>query len=242
MAAAPAAANLPQAKYRVIAMREIVLDTETTGLEPAEGHRVVEIGCVELVNHVPTGNTWQTYLNPERDMPTAAFEVHGLTTEFLAAQPRFAEIVDEFLGFVGDDKLVIHNAGFDLAFINAELGRVGSPEIPPARAVDTVRLARRKFPGAPASLDALCRRFDIDASSRTRHGALLDAGLLAQVYLELVGGRQPGLGHARAAADRSTTGNRGTAARPPRPHAPTGDEAAAHADFVDSLTDPIWRQ
>ncbi len=223
-------------------MREIVLDTETTGLEPAEGHRIVEIGCVELVNHVPSGNTWQTYLDPERDMPTAAFEVHGLTTEFLATQPRFAEIVDKFLEFVGDDKLVIHNAGFDLAFINAELGRIGSPAILPARAVDTVRLARRKFPGAPASLDALCRRFDIDASSRTRHGALLDAGLLAQVYLELVGGRQPGLGLARAAADQSTTGDQGTVARPPRPHAPPHDEAAAHAAFVDSLTDPIWRQ
>ncbi|MCH9019370.1 MAG: DNA polymerase III subunit epsilon [Proteobacteria bacterium] len=223
-------------------MREIVLDTETTGLEPAAGHRVVEIGCVELVNHVPTGGTWQTYLNPERDMPTAAFEIHGLTTEFLAAQPRFAEIADKFLEFVGDDKLVIHNAGFDLAFINAELGRIGSPEIPPARAVDTLGLARRKYPGAPASLDALCRRFDIDTSSRARHGALLDARLLAQVYLELVGGRQPGLGLATAAADPSTAGDQGTVARPPRPHAPTRDEAVAHAAFVDSLTDPIWRQ
>lgn len=242
MAAASAAANLPEAKYRVIAMREIVLDTETTGLEPAAGHRVVEIGCVELVNHVPTGDTWQTYLNPERDMPTAAFEIHGLTTEFLATQPRFAEIADKFLEFVGDDKLVIHNAGFDLAFINAELGRIGVPEIPPARAVDTLQLARRKYSGAPASLDALCRRFDIDTSSRTRHGALLDAGLLAQVYLELVGGRQPGLGLARAAAGQSTAGDQGTVARPPRPHAPTRDEAAAHAAFVDSLTDPIWRQ
>ncbi len=225
-----------------MAMREVVLDTETTGLEPAEGHRIVEIGCVELVNHVPTGRTWQTHLNPERDMPTAAFEVHGLTTEFLATQPRFAEVIGAFLAFVGDDKLVIHNAGFDLAFLNAELRRIAHPEIPPARAVDTVQLARRKFPGAPASLDALCRRFAIDTSSRTRHGALLDAGLLAQVYLELVGGRQPGLGLAKAEAAESSVSGRGAVERPPRPHAPTPEEAAAHAAFVDSLTDPIWRQ
>ena len=225
-------------------MREVVVDTETTGLDPAEGHRIVEIGCLELVNHVPTGREYQTYLNPDRDMPSGAFEVHGLSAAFLADKSRFAEVADAFLDFIGDDKLVIHNAGFDLGFINAELGRIERPPLPRSRAIDTVEIARRKFPGAPGNLDALCRRFAIDATARSRHGALLDAGLLASIYLALIGGRQPGLGlAARAAADAATTAEvAATAARPPRPHAPTNAETAAHAAFVDGLKDPIWRR
>jgi DNA polymerase-3 subunit epsilon len=234
-------------------MREVVLDTETTGLDPAAGDRIVEIGCIELVNHIPTGRDWQTYVNPERTMPTAAFEVHGLSDQFLAGKPRFAEIADAFLGFLGGDKLVIHNAGFDLGFINAELERLGRPTLAGARAIDTVTLARRKFPGAPASLDALCRRFAIDTSARQRHGALLDAGLLADVYLALIGGRQPGLGLA-ARADgaplhpRQSPGTDSPAAataaapRAPRRHAPSDEEAAAHGAFVDTLNEPLWRR
>lgn len=222
-------------------MREVVVDTETTGLEPAEGHRVVEIGCIELVNHIPTGREFQTYVNPERDMPAAAFEVHGLTAEFLSDKPRFAEIAEAFLAFLGDDGLVIHNAEFDLGFIDAELGRLDLPPLSRARVIDTVALARRKFPGAPASLDALCRRFAIDASARTRHGALLDAGLLADVYLALIGGRQPGLGLAVRSGDAPAAAAP-SEARPARPHAPTDEEAAAHAAFVDGLKDPIWRR
>ena len=223
-------------------MREVVVDTETTGLDPAEGHRIVEIGCLELVNHVPTGREYQTYLNPDRDMPSGAFEVHGLSAAFLADKSRFAEVADAFLDFIGDDKLVIHNAGFDLGFINAELGRIERPPLPRSRAIDTVEIARRKFPGAPGNLDALCRRFAIDATARSRHGALLDAGLLASVYLALIGGRQPGLGLAARAAAAATAEVAATAARPPRPHAPTDAETAAHAAFVDGLKDPIWRR
>ena len=228
-------------------MREVVVDTETTGLDPAEGHRIVEIGCLELVNHVPTGREYQIYLNPDRDMPSGAFEVHGLSAAFLADKSRFAEVADAFLDFIGDDKLVIHNAGFDLGFINAELGRIERPPLPRSRAIDTVEIARRKFAGAPANLDALCRRFAIDATARSRHGALLDAGLLASVYLALIGGRQPGLGLAAHAADDAATTAEvaATAARPPRPprpHAPTDAETAAHAAFVDGLKDPIWRR
>lgn len=228
-------------------MREVVLDTETTGLDPATGDRIVEIGCIELVNHIPTGRDYQAYVNPERAMPTAAFEVHGLSDEFLAGKPRFAEVADAFLGFLGDDKLVIHNAGFDLGFINAELERLGRPPLAAARAIDTVALARAKFPGAPANLDALCRRFAIDTSARERHGALLDAGLLADVYLALIGGRQPGLGFAARAGDARTAANSASPAvalplRAPRPHAPSDEELAAHAAFVDTLNEPLWRR
>ncbi len=226
-------------------MREVVLDTETTGLEPAEGHRIVEIGCLELVNHVATGRDWQVYINPEREMPGAAFAVHGLSTEFLGEKPVFAEVVADFLDFVGDDPLVIHNAAFDLGFLNAELKNLGFALIDAGRAVDTVQLARRRFPGAQASLDALCRRFGIDNSHRTRHGALLDAELLAEVYLELVGGRQPGLALSALAANNGASADEPATAetqprREPRPHAPSADEAAAHAAFVATLTDPIW--
>lgn len=172
-------------------MREIVLDTETTGLDPDAGDRIVEIGCLELINHVPTGRTLHHYINPERDMPLAAFEVHGLSTEFLSGYPVFAALADEIVEFLGDAVLVIHNASFDMKFINSELRRLSRPEIPMAQALDTVQLARRKYPGAQVSLDALCRRFEIDNGHRTLHGALLDADLLAAVYLELIGGRQP---------------------------------------------------
>lgn len=229
-------------------MREIVLDTETTGLDPINGDRLVEIGCVEVFNHIATGRTYHQYINPQRDMPAGAFAVHGLSEEFLSGHPVFAEIVDAFLEFVGDDPLVIHNAAFDMGFINAELRRLKRRELPMSQSVDTVRMARRRFPGAPASLDALCRRFDIDNSSRTYHGALLDAELLAEVYLELRGGRQPGLSLAAAEAGASTeTADADTAIpapaaeiRPPRPHAPTAGELAAHQAFVATLKEPMW--
>ena len=222
-------------------MRAIVLDTETTGLDPGSGHRIVEIGCVELVNHVATDVVYQTYVNPERDMPRDAFEVHGLSQEFLNSKPRFAEVVDDFLAFIGDARLVIHNADFDLGFLDAELERIAYPILARARVVDTVQLARRKYPGAPANLDALCRRFNVDTSARDHHGALLDARLLAEVYLQLLGGRQPGLALANAAAKPSLAGQSGAAVRPPRPHAVSDEEDAAHAAFVDRLNDPIWR-
>ena len=220
-------------------MREIVLDTETTGFDPGAGHRVVEIGCVELRDHVPTGASYQTYVDPEREMPDEAFAVHGLGTEFLAEKPLFATIVADFLDFIGDAPLVIHNAEFDLKFLNAELARLDLPALPSERAIDTVAMARRKFPGAPASLDALCRRFNIDVSAREKHGALLDAELLAQVYLELTGGRQPGLVLAVEAAAEGSTGERRD--RPPRPHTPTPKELEAHDRFVDGLEAPIWK-
>ncbi|MBI1775614.1 MAG: DNA polymerase III subunit epsilon [Proteobacteria bacterium] len=223
-------------------MREIVLDTETTGLDPQAGHRVVEVACLELVNHVPTGNSFQKYVNPEREMPLDAFAVHGLSSEFLASQPRFAEIVDSFLEFIGNDTLVIHNAEFDLSFINAELERVARTKLERERAVDTVSLARRKFPGAQASLDALCRRFSIDATARAKHGALLDCELLAQVYLELVGGREPGLSLADARTLERAADSEIAAAqpRPPRRHAPSEAELAQHAAFLAKLKDPVW--
>ena len=226
-------------------MREIVLDTETTGLDPKSGHRVVEIGCLELINHMPSGETFQRYLNPERDMPSDAFDVHGLSDEFLADKPLFADVADAFLDFIGDAPLVIHNARFDIGFLNAELDRVERSGLEIARTIDTVELARRKQPGAPANLDALCRRFGIDNSGREKHGALLDAELLAEVYLELIGGRQPALGLSREArtADATTAGTRAApAARPAREHGPSADELTAHGAFVDSLKDPVWRR
>lgn len=224
-------------------MREVVFDTETTGLDPAAGHRVVEIGAVELDNHMPTGRTYWTYLNPERDMPPEAFAVHGLSEEFLSDKPLFADAADALIEFFGDATLIAHNAEFDLKFLNAELANLGKPAIPAERAVDTVMMARRKFPGAQANLDALCRRFQIDLTDRTLHGALKDARLLAEVYLELIGGRQPGLALAAeavaAAGPSATTTTRPQ--RPPRPHAPSADEEAAHARFLEKLEDPLWR-
>jgi DNA polymerase-3 subunit epsilon len=232
-------------------MREIVLDTETTGLEPTEGHRVVEIGALELINHVPSGRFFHVYLNPEREMPSDAQQVHGLTAAFLRDQPVFAEVVDDFLAFLDHDRnagpaparLVIHNAGFDIAFLNSELGRLGRAPVDRERGViDTLQLGRQRFPGAPNSLDALCRRFNVDASARVRHGALLDAELLAEVYLGLVGGRQPDLGLVVVETRRITVQTEPRVPRPARPHAPSPAELAAHAAFLERLTAPIWLQ
>lgn len=225
-------------------MREIVLDTETTGLDPYSGHRIVEIGCVELVNRMATGNVYHQYINPERDMPEEAFRVHGLSEEFLGDYPVFREIADAFVDFIGDSPMVIHNAGFDMKFINAELEWLKKPVYPMGQAVDTLMMARQRFPGAQVSLDALCRRFEIDNSSRTFHGALLDSELLAEVYLELTGGRQPGF---ELAGNGATGGGAGAAAlkkdrpfREARPHAASEAELAAHAEFMTQIKDPIW--
>lgn len=231
-------------------MREIVMDTETTGLDPNDGHRIVEIGGVELMNHVPTGRVYHQYINPERDMPTEAFEVHGLSEERLSKEPVFAAIADDFIAFVGDAKLVIHNASFDMKFINAELGWLGKPPIPFDRAVDTLAIARKRFPGSPASLDALCRRFGVDNSAREKHGALLDSEILADVYLELIGGRQPDLAAGlEAAADRRSGASEQRAAWKPTPRPTplppriTEEERARHEAFIDSLGDgALWRR
>jgi DNA polymerase-3 subunit epsilon len=217
-------------------MREIVLDTETTGLDPRQGHRLVEIACVELVHHVPTGRSFHRYVDPGRDIPEDARAVHGLDAEFLAGQPPFAAIVDELLAFIGSDPLVIHNAEFDLAFLNAELARLERPPLAVAY-VDTLGLARRRFPGSPASLDALCRRFAIDLSSREKHGAEIDCRLLAAVYVELLGGRQPDLDLALSEAVVAVA-NR--TRREPRPHEPTQDELAAHQAMLALVTKPLW--
>lgn len=220
-------------------MREVVLDTETTGLDPRSGHRIVEIGCVELINHMATGKHFHKYLNPERDIPEQASAIHGLTEEFLSDKPLFADIAEEFEAFIGDSTLVIHNAEFDLGFINAEREKISQPPVAPDRAIDTVSLARRKFPGAQANLDALCRRFKIDNSDRTVHGALKDAQLLAEVYLELIGGRQQDLG--LSAEERKIVEAAEKNRRPPRPHAPTDAEQLAHAQFIEKLESPIWK-
>ncbi len=216
-------------------MREIVLDTETTGFEPAEGHRIVEIGCVELVEHLPTGRTYRCYLNPERSVPVDSVRIHGLGDEFLADKPKFSDVVDEFLDFIGDAPLVIHNASFDLKFLNWELHRIGRPLIPYGRAIDTIEVAKSKIPGARYSLDELCKRFAIDLSARTKHGALLDAELTSQVYLELMGGRQRKL--SLTAIDRADEAAQDMVrlirVRPvPLPARLTALEAEAHARFV----------
>lgn len=225
-------------------MREIVMDTETTGLDPSSGDRVVEIGCVELYNHVPTGRTYHQYINPERSMPEEAYKIHGLSDEFLRDKPVFAKIADGFLNFVGTAKLVIHNAAFDMKFLNAELGWLRKRLLPWDQAIDTLAMARQKFPGSPSSLDALCRRFGIDNSSRTLHGALLDSEILAEVYLELIGGKQPGLTLAQTASERVVSD--GSEWRPSRRQKPlpsrlTEKEKAAHAAFVEKLGDnALW--
>jgi DNA polymerase-3 subunit epsilon len=235
-------------------MREIVLDTETTGLSWRDGHRIVEIGALELMHHLPSGKRLHLYINPERDIDEGAAAVHGLTNAFLCDKPLFAEIVDEFLTFIGDAPLVIHNASFDLGFINAELDRIQHPLLPMERAIDTLVIARKKFPGAQANLDALCRRFEIDNGHRDLHGALVDADLLASVYVELLGGRQPGL--SLGAENKNDTIAVATIAeqessvlrvdpnkktiRPARPYAPTAEETAAHDAFLAKLKDPIW--
>ncbi len=230
-------------------MREIVVDTETTGLNPLEGDRIVEIACIELTHHVPTGRDLHRYVNPRRDVPEAAYRIHGLSADFLAGHPGFEDIASELMEFLGDAKLVIHNAPFDMGFINEELRKTGFPAIPMQRSIDTLAMARKKFPGMPNSLDALCRRFGVDNSARVRHGALLDAELLAEVYLEFRGGRQPDLGlgpaarpAARAQDDGLRPAREKNAApfRPPRQHAPTAAEIAAHEAFVAQLKDPLW--
>ena len=224
-------------------MREIVLDTETTGLDPLTGDRVVEIGCVELLNRIPTGATFHVYLNPERDMPEEAFRVHGLSSDFLSDKPRFAEIAKDFLEFVADGALVIHNAAFDMAFLDAELKRLGQPPIGRERVVDTLMLARRKNPGGANSLDALCQRYGIDNSRRTKHGALLDSEILAEVYLELLGGRQASLGLSHLAG-RALARGAGVGKRPtPLEPRLTEADVVAHLAFVATLGgEPIWRE
>jgi DNA polymerase-3 subunit epsilon len=227
-------------------MREIVLDTETTGLSPAEGHRVVEIGGVELVNRFPTGRTVHFYLNPQRDMPAEAYEVHGLSAEFLKDKPLFADVADEFVEFIADATLVIHNASFDHGFLNAELARLGKPAIPRERLLDTLLLARRKHPNGPNRLDDLCARYGIDNSRRTKHGALLDSEILAEVYLELIGARQAQLGLVATVSETTTISIAGIAVRPrpaPLPVRLSDNELAAHAAFIASLgPSAIWTQ
>ena len=227
-------------------MREIVLDTETTGFEPSEGHRIVEIGAVELLNKMPTGRTYHQYINPERAMPKEAFEVHGLGDDFLRDKPVFKTIARAFIEFVGESTLVIHNAAVDMKFLNAELKTLGHPGLPMSQSLDTVAMARRKFPGAPASLDALCRRFGIDNSAREKHGALLDCELLAEVYLELIGGRQPDFVLATAAAQtaahqRDTQAGRAKARPSVLASRLTEDEQAAHQAFLVKMGDAaVW--
>jgi len=225
-------------------IREIALDTETTGLRPEEGHRVIELGCIELINHLPTGRTLHHYFDPERPIDPDATRVSGITDEMVRGKPKFGDLAQSFLDFIGDAPIVAHNAAFDMGFLNAELKRAGLPALLPERAIDTLLIARRKFPGAPASLDALCKRFNVDLSGRVKHGALLDAGLLAQVYLELCGGRQPGL---VLAVETVLQGAVVVAQRGPRP-APlpprlTDQELAAHAAFIATLKgEAIWKQ
>jgi DNA polymerase-3 subunit epsilon len=221
-------------------MREIALDTETTGLDPHSGHRIVEIGCVEMMGRVRTGKTLQFYLNPERDMPEEAFRVHGLSNAFLADKPLFGAVAEALMAFIADSPLVIHNAQFDMRFLNWELQNVGLAALPMERAVDTVSIARRKFPGAPAKLDALCKRFNIDLSARTKHGALLDAELLADVYLELMGGRQAALSLAPEAAVLKVDASEKPAAIPHRTFPPSEEELAAHAVFLKKVKNAIW--
>jgi|TARA_B110000503_G_scaffold36461_1_gene59676 DNA polymerase-3 subunit epsilon len=241
-------------------MRQIVLDTETTGFEPNEGDRIVEIGAVELIGHVPTGRTYHQYINPMRSMPAGAFGVHGIGPDLLEPpqqpkpgqvilrdKPVFADIAQGFLDFIGTDVMVIHNAAFDMKFLNAELGWLKRPLLPMAQSLDTLAIARRKFPGSPASLDALCRRFGIDNSNRTLHGALLDSEILAEVYLELIGGRQPNFGLGAVATKTTSAGDpkdwRPTARPNALPPRITNEEAAAHTAFIDSLGDGVlWNR
>ena len=231
-------------------MREIVFDTETTGLSPAGGDRMVEIGCVELFNRVETGRTFHSYFNPGRPMPSEAEAVHGLSDRFLSDKPNFHERCEELLEFIGESPMVAHNAGFDFGFINHELGACGRPLVCTSRMVDTLALARQKFPGAKHSLDALCTRFGVDRSQRVKHGALLDAQLLAQVYVELTGGRQIGLTLvAELVGEEAVALGHGAevpatviTVRPPRPHGPSEAELARHAAFLAGIADPIWNR
>ena len=221
-------------------MRQIVLDTETTGFRYSDGDKIVEIGCIELENFLPTGNTFHQYINPERAMPLDAFKVHGLSDEFLEKFPTISDIISDFLKFIGDDSvLVIHNAQFDMGFLNAELRALGRAPISMSRSIDTVKLAREKFPGAPASLDALCRRFKVDNSGRELHGALLDAELLSEVYLELIGGRQPDFELSNQVKTIDIK-QREVTLRTPRSFKATHAEKIAHKEFLRKLKAPIW--
>lgn len=231
-------------------MREIIFDTETTGLDPKTGDRMVEIGCVEMIGKVATGESFHAYYNPERDMPIEAENVHGLSSAFLSSKPLFAESVDTLLDFLGDSPLVAHNAGFDFGFLNSELVRIGRDPVSMERMVDTVAIARKKHPGAKNSLDALCTRYGVDRSHRVKHGALLDAELLAQVYVELTGGRQIGLElaadnpaipvHMPRSMQVGSPPDHHRARREPRPHVASAEELARHAEFIGGLKDALW--
>jgi DNA polymerase-3 subunit epsilon len=232
-------------------MREIIFDTETTGLSPLAGDRVVEIGCVEMFNRCETGRHFHSYFNPGRPMPSEAEAVHGLSDRFLSDKPAFADVCEELLRFIGDSPMIAHNASFDFGFLNHELGVCGRPGVCMTRMVDTLAIARQKFPGAKHSLDALCTRFGVDRSQRTKHGALLDAQLLAQVYVELTGGRQIGLTLVAAASADSVGASESMAesappptvvVRPARPHAASVEELARHAAFLAAIKDPIWNR
>jgi DNA polymerase-3 subunit epsilon len=222
-------------------MREIVLDTETTGVDPLKGHRIVEIGCLELYNQVPTSRTFHRYVNPEREIEAEAVAIHGLTTAMLAKHKVFAEIAHEFLEFIGEDRLVIHNADFDMRFLNHEIGLCGFPALPLERALCTLKLTRKRYPGAPASLDALCARFKVDNSGRTLHGALLDAQLLAEVYMELLGGRQSALGlTTEMVVEAAEVALAKAVARAPREFTVSEEELAAHAAMLTGMKAPLW--
>jgi DNA polymerase-3 subunit epsilon len=225
-------------------MREVVLDTETTGLEPAAGHRVVEIGMLELINHIPSGRSFHRYINPERDMPAEAYAVHGLSSEFLRDKPTFAAVADEFLTFIGEAPLVIHNAAFDLGFLNSEFTRLARPLLDADRVIDTLVLARQKHPMGPNNLDALCKRYGIDNGRREKHGALLDAELLADVFLALIGGRQTAM-QLTASSGRRADDSTEPGALPPRPFPLacrlTPEDESAHAELVKSLgSSALW--
>lgn len=224
-------------------MREIALDTETTGMDPFTGDKLIEIGCVELVNHIPSGKSLQLYINPERDIPAEATAVHGITNEFVKDKPTFVEVYHEFVDFVKGAKLVIHNAEFDMKFLNHELESVGHEKLPWNMVVDTLGMARKKFPGSPANLDALCRRFGIDNTERTYHGALLDSELLAEVYLELLGGRQHALlGSEEKKAETKKAVKIERAFREPRVHSASADEVEAHTQLLEQINEPLWLQ
>ncbi len=228
--------------------REIALDTETTGFDPFNGDRIIEIGAVELIDHMPTGRTCQLYINPNREVPAEAIAIHGITNEFLKDKPIFVECYMEFMDFIASDStLIIHNAEFDMKFLNWELENIGHKPIIWDRVIDTLTMARKKFPGSPANLDALCRRFNIDNAARTYHGALLDSELLAEVYLELLGGRQRGLELAcdskvKSVQEERTTPSKKQNFREPRIFAPTDEELEAHKKFLSQITDPIWNK
>lgn len=224
--------------------RHVILDTETTGLSPRDGHRIVEIGCLETINRIPTGKTFHVYINPNRDMPQGAYDVHGLSSEFLEKHPPFESIVEDFLSFVQDTPLVIHNVPFDMKFINHELQLLGYPTIPNSRTICTLQMARKKFPGSPASLDALCKRFKVDNTGRQKHGALIDAELLAKVYIELTGGRQASLNLSMAteASQPQAQTPQNRTVKPSRNFQPKKEELAEHRQLLNGMKNPIWNK